>query len=153
MVAVGVLIAVEVSVGVSVGTGVLLGVLVGVLVAVSAGVAAGAATVIPAKSELLFGSGSCVLLDTLAVVLIAVPAGVPESTLNINEKLAPSPDARLEAAQLIVPVPPMGGVEQVHPGGAVMPWKVVLDGTTKVSTGLIAASGPLLVTIIELVVF
>jgi hypothetical protein len=146
---------VGVFVGVFVGVlvGVFVGVLVGALVGVLVGVAVGATTVVFAEAELLFGSGSGVSLATLTVVLIVVPGGVPGSTIKVSEKLAVPPGARLEAAQLMVPVPPTGGVVQVHPGGVTIPWNVVLAGTAKVSTGLIAGSGPLLVTDIELVMF
>ena len=145
--------AAGVGVLVAVAVGVLVGVEVAVLAGVLVGVAVGAITVVLAEAELLSRLGSYVSLDTLAVVLIMVPGGVPGSTLNVSKKLALAPEARLEAVQVTVPKPPMAGIVHLHPIGTMMPRNVVLGGTTKVSTGLAAASGPLFATEIALVVF
>ncbi len=120
---VGVFVAVLVLVGVFVGVavGVLVGVNVAVLVGVFVGVAVRATTVVLAEAELLFRLGSYVSLDTPAVVLIIVPGGVPGFTLNVTEKLTLAPEARLKAVQLTMPVPPVDGVVQIHPGGTAIP--------------------------------
>lgn len=125
--------------GVSVGSGSR-----GALVLVGAGstMVPGAMTLMLAAEMLLVRLGSWVLLNTPAVQLIVAPAGVPGLTCNVMGKLRVTPGCRAGPVQVIVPVPPMGGVEQAQPGGKVIPWKVVLGGVVKVSTGVAAGFGP-----------
>jgi imidazole glycerol phosphate synthase subunit HisF len=78
---------------------------------------------------------------------------VIEVTLSVSVKLAVAPTASELAEQLIVPVPPAGGVAHVQPDDTTMPSNVVRGGTAKVSTGLAAVSGPLLLTEIPAVMF
>ena len=52
------------------------------------------------------------------------------------------------SVHVIVPVPPTEGVVQVHPEGAVMPWKFVFGGVVSVNVIPAAATaGPLFVTL------
>ena len=77
-----------------------------------------------------------------------VPEGVPEFTFRTSVKLAVAFTARLGSLQVMVPVPPTGGVVgQVHPAGGVMDWKFVLGGVVWEKLAVVAAEGPLLVTL------
>ena len=122
-----------------------------VLVGTGTVVLAAARTLTLAADMLLVRLGSWVLLNTPAVTLICDPTGVPGLTCNTSGKLSVTPGCRAGPVQVMVPVPPMGGVEQAQPGGTVIPWKVVLGGVVKVSTGVAAGPGPLLVTLITAV--
>src|SRR5438477_288205 len=67
---------------------------------------------------LLVVLGSIVLLETLAVSVITLPAGVPAFTITTNVTVPEELAARLGFEQLAVPVPPTGGLLQVHPAVA-----------------------------------
>jgi hypothetical protein len=116
----------------------------GALVLVGAGtiVLPGAMTLMLAADMLLVRLGSWVLLNTPAEQLMVAPAGAPGLTCNASGKLRVTPGCMVGPVQVMVPVPPMGGVVQAQPGGKVIPWKVVLGGVVKVSTGVAAGFGP-----------
>ena len=106
----------------------------------------GSVTVIDAAAELLAALGSDASLETDAAVPISVPFPAHQLTLTPIVKTAGAPEASVAAVQLIVPVPPIAGFEQLHPAGDASDRNVVPDGTAPVSTGLAAAPGPLFVT-------
>ena len=118
----------------------------GLLLAVtSAGqviVQAGAATVVIMVAELFDEFGSDVLEDTFAVKVMVLPGGVLELTLTTTVNIALAPAARLGFVQVIDPVMPTAGVVQLHPGGALSDWNVVLDERVSESETLVAGSGP-----------
>src|SRR5947209_3594350 len=75
--------------------------------------------------------GTMLTAVAVAVSAMLVPEGVPAFTCKISVELAVAPKARLGSLQVIVPVPPTGGVVgQVHPAGGVMDWKLVFGGVT-----------------------
>ena len=99
---------------------------------------------------LLFaGFGSVVIELTLAVFEMVVPTGVPWSVVKLNWNVADAPLANEAIVQLIVPVPPAGGVVQVNAGPLVCEAeaKCVFAGTTSVSVTLIAGDGPAFATV------
>src|SRR6266576_4263296 len=76
--------------------------------------------------------GAMLVAVAVAVSVMLVPAGVPAFTWRTRVNVPVLFKARLPAAvQVIVPVPPTGGVvPQVHPAGGVMDRKFVLGGVT-----------------------
>jgi hypothetical protein len=104
-------------------------------------------TVVVATAELFPVFGSVVELETVAVLVITVPFPAHQFTLTTIVKIADPLAARLDAEQLIVPVPPTDGVEQVQPAAGEIDWKVVFVGVGSLSCGLVAAFGPLFVTV------
>src|SRR6267154_392393 len=92
--------------------------------------------------------GTMLVADTVAVSAIFVPNAVPAFTCRTKVKLAVPLTARLAIVQVIVPVPPTGGtVPQAQPAGGVIDWKVVFGGVFCVKLTVVAAAGPLLVTL------
>jgi hypothetical protein len=106
-------------------------------------------TVVVALAESFAAFASAVALIALAVLVI-VPAGAPASTLRTIENVAPRPLGSVAMVQVVVPVPPPGGVAHVKAGPAVCDCdtKVVFAGTTSLSETLEASDGPLFVTLI-----
>jgi hypothetical protein len=95
---------------------------------------------------LLARFGSEVVAATEEVAVIS-PAAVAD-TSTATTIFAEVPDARFaESVQLIVPVPPTGGVVQLHPAGARTESKVVFVGVASVKLTPVAAAGPLLVIV------
>src|SRR3954447_23617361 len=89
-----------------------------------------------AADEALFGAGfgSAVADVTFADATIAEPFAAAQSdsdTISVNAPLAPT--ARDGIVHVIGPVPPIAGVVQLHPAGAVHDWHVVWAGTAVVS--------------------
>jgi hypothetical protein len=80
----------------------------------------GVITVVVAPAVLLAGAGSVIELVTVAVLVMIVLSGVPGSTLTMSVKVAVERTGSRFVVQVIAPVPPTAGVEQLHPGGAVI---------------------------------
>ena len=93
--------------------------------------------------------GTMLVAVAVAVSVMVVPDGVPEFTCRISVNVPVLFTARVPVAvQVIVPVPPTGGVvPHVHPAGAVMDWKFVFGGVTCVNVAPLATAGPLFVTV------
>ena len=88
--------------------------------------------------------------EAFAVSEMDVPAVIPDATLTVIVKLAEAPEARLAIEQEIVPVPPDAGVMQLHPATLEMELNVKfagLEGSVSLSTTLLAAAGPLFITV------
>jgi hypothetical protein len=79
-----------------------------------------------------------------AVIVAAVTL---DGTFNTTTILAVSPTAKLGSVQVTVPVPPTAGVVHVHPTGAITDWYVVFAGVASVKLAVVAAAGPLFVTV------
>src|SRR5688500_8534126 len=103
-------------------------------------VGAGLAAMTVAVRELLVGSGSSVADATVAVLAMLVPLGRLQSTSTTRSKVTLAWGASALVAQLMVPVPPGGGVVQDQPAGAVSDWKVVPAGKASVKVTSSAAS-------------
>jgi hypothetical protein len=80
-------------------------------------------------------------------VAVIVPAAIVGATFRTTIMSAAVPDATLGSVQLTVPVAPTAGAVQVHPTGAETDANVVLVGVTSVKLAVVAAAGPLLVTV------
>ncbi len=106
----------------------------------------GSATVVVAVEELFVPFGSDVVLATDATLVIVEPLA-PELTCTTNVKVGDAAAAKLALVLVTVPVPPTGGVVDVHPAGAVNETKVVLAGTVSVTATFCASLGPPLVNI------
>ncbi len=93
--------------------------------------------------------GTMLVAVAVSVSEIFVPEGVPAFTCNTSVKFAVAFTARLVLSlQVMVPVPPTGGtVGQVHPAGGVIDWKFVFGGVVCVKLVVVAAAGPLFVTL------
>ena len=104
-------------------------------------------TVVVAFAELLPGVGSGVPLLAEAVfeMTVPLPAHCEIRTTIVN----PARTGEDSEAMLhdMVPVPPTDGVEQLQPLGAAIERNVVPAGVTSLSCTLVAASGPLFVTV------
>jgi len=90
--------------------------------------------------------GSPVALEVVAVLLRVVPAADP-GTFTTSVKLAVALAAKLAVLQWTFPVLPTAGVVQFQPAGTESDWKVVAVGMVSSSTAVVAALGPLLVTV------
>jgi len=108
---------------------------------------AAAVKVVVTLEALFAGAGSAVVVLTFAV-LVMVPVAVA-ATLNTKLNVAEAAGASTAIVQVIVPVAPTAGVEQVNAGPLV--WfaetNVVLAGTASVSETFAPAEGPLFVTV------
>src|SRR5580658_56238 len=80
-------------------------------------------------------------------VAVIVPAAIVGATFSTTIMSAAVPDAMLGSVQLTVPVAPTAGVVHVHPTGAETDANVVLLGVTSVKLAVVAAAGPLFVTV------
>src|SRR5690349_17840856 len=110
----------------------------------------GAAVTVTESVPLLFDrSGSAVSDSTLAEKEITVPLGVAGSTVTMRVNVAMSPDSMADVVQVTNPVPPMGGVVQLQPAGAISDLKVVWAGIVSARLTLPALSGPAFATVIE----
>jgi hypothetical protein len=92
-------------------------------------------TVFEALEVLSEECSSFVLLETVATLVMTVPSATPAFTLNVNEKTATAPTARVFMVQLIEPLPlPADGVVHVNAGPELCAsdTKVVLAGTESV---------------------
>src|SRR5580658_354606 len=118
---------------------------VAVLVTVSSPPAVVPTTVV-AVALLLLELGSLVAELAVAVSATRVPFAVPTFTFTTIEKLAVVLPAMLNVVHTTLPVPPLPGVVQVQPAGAVMETRVVLAGMASTKVTLSAALGPLSVT-------
>ena len=107
------------------------------------------ATTTFAVASLLVGLGSNVVAVTLAVSEMIVPDAVPAVTFRTGENVAVPPDASALMVQVIVPVAPTAGVEQLQPDGVGIETKVVLAGSASVKVTVEAEAGPLFLTIWE----
>jgi hypothetical protein len=108
------------------------------------------ATTTVAVAELFVGFGSVVLEETVAVSEIVVPAASPETTFTLIVNVALVLAASDAIVQVILPVLPEDGVEQDQPGAGVIVLNVRssgLAGIGMLSVMLLAADGPLLVTL------
>ena len=107
---------------------------------------------VTAEAELLAAAESTTSFETVAVLVVDVTGtgSVPthRSTLTMRVNWAEALMPRLAAEQLIAPVPPTGGVVQVHPAGAPTDANVVFGGVVSASLRLTATCGPLFVTVI-----
>src|SRR5205085_6316456 len=101
--------------------------------------------------ELFDESGSGVNELAFAVKLMTVPPGVLALTLTtiMNSTLCPA--GSTSPWQVIVPVPPTGGVVQLQ-SDPLMDWNVVFAGTDAESVGPEALSGPLFPKLIVYVI-
>ena len=105
-----------------------------------------ATTAVVVEALLFAGFASAVMLFTLAVAVMIVPAAVAAFTWTTMSKSATAPLGTERLVQVMVPVPPTGGVEHVQPAGGVMARKFVFAGMAKVRDAPAAALGPSLVT-------
>ena len=103
------------------------------------------ATVTLAVALLFEGLGSVTDEEPISVSVITVPVAVPAFTFATRVNEAAEPAARLAMLQLIVPVAPTAGVEQLHAAGLASETKVVLVGIASVKVTVVAAAGPLFV--------
>src|SRR4051794_40461822 len=103
-------------------------------------VGAGLAAMTVAVRVLFVGSGSSVAETTVAVLTMGVPLGRPQSTSTTSAKASLVCGATDAVVQVMVPVPPTGGVSQAQPAGAVSDWKVVPAGSGSVKVTVSAAS-------------
>lgn len=101
-------------------------------------------TVVVTLALLFNGFGSAVVALIVAVFVLVDPLAVPGSTLKTNSNEALAPLASEAMVQVIVPVPPGGGVAQTNAGPVVCvaPAKVMFAGTLSVSVTFAAAAGP-----------
>ncbi len=94
--------------------------------------------------------GSDVVVDTFATFAMVLPLAAEAAAAITNEKVAGPLGDSDPIVQVIVPVPPAGGVEQVNMGPAV--WdaetNVIPAGTASVSETVVALDGPLFVTVL-----
>jgi len=97
---------------------------------------------------LLVKFGTMLVAEAAAVSAIFVPDAVPEFTCKIKVNVALALRARLlPSVQVMVPAVPAVRGEHVHPTGGVIDWKFVLGGVVCVKVTVVAAAGPLLVTV------
>src|SRR5207249_4928983 len=98
-----------------------------------------------ADAELLFELGSAVSELAVAVSLIAVPSGAEQLTLATRTIVAELPGARVRRVIIwLLPELP-----QTPPSDEEQDTKVVEDGSVSLTVTDVAASGPLLVTVME----
>ena len=103
-------------------------------------------TTVVAVALLLAEFGSAAEEPTAAVSVMTVPFAVPAFTFTTKLKVAELSPAMFTLLQTTLPVPPTGGVRQLHPAGTAMDTNVVFAGTVATMVALSAALGPLLVT-------
>ena len=103
-------------------------------------------TVVITDVLLLADVGSLVVDETedAAVIDGTITVGATLTTTIMSAEL---PEARDDAVQLTLPVPPTAGVVQVQPAGAETEAKVVFGGVASRKAGAAAAPGPLLVMV------
>src|SRR5438477_9726588 len=98
-------------------------------------------------NELSFWVGSGVVDVIEPLKFRIVPRGVEDGVVTVR-KCAVEPGGRSVVEQVIVPLPPTGGIVQDHPAGAASEMNVVLFGVSNVSTTFSASSGPSLFALI-----
>jgi hypothetical protein len=91
-----------------------------------------------------FGSIADELTDTVPVITVPFAVALLTFTTSVNVPMV-NP-AMLALVQTTLPVPPTGGLRQLHPAGAAIDTNVVFVGTTATTVALSAALGPLFVT-------
>jgi hypothetical protein len=123
-----------------------------VFVSVTSALAA-APTVVAANCALFAEAGSAARELAAATFDRIVPSGTPAFTFATITNVALAPAARSGFVHVIVPVPPTGGVEQLHPLGAMIDWNPVFDGTVVANIAPPASLGPAFVTICVYVTF
>ena len=109
----------------------------------------GADTTVTRKElELLPGTGSAVADVTVAVFVKVDPTRAPEGTATTNVKVTEAPEFMIGAVQDTVPLAPTAGVVQVNAGDpdCARETNVVPGGNGSVKVTLVAADGPLFVT-------
>src|SRR5689334_22648523 len=74
---------------------------------------------------LLFAAAGSLVVAATDEVAVIEPAATDGPTFTTTKMSAEDPVAMLLALQVTLPVPPTGGVVQVHPAGAETDWKVV----------------------------
>src|SRR5262245_8763476 len=104
--------------------------------------------VVTAVALLLVASVSLVSEVTEAYAVKVPRAGARLSTHTTSEKTALSPLPRLAIEAETLPTSPTAGVKVVQPSGAVKDWNDVKSGRDAVNAAFVAASGPLLVTVV-----
>ena len=109
----------------------------------------GDATTVDAEALLFAGIGSLVAEETAGLFEITVPGAVPTFTLTMRGKLADVFAAIVARVQLTDPVPPTGGVLQLHPAGTPSETNVVFAGIVSVKVLVKAGFGPLFDTVCE----
>src|SRR5262245_54979171 len=98
---------------------------------------------VPVLLPVLASSGEL----ALAEFVMTVPMGDAAFTLTVRVTVALAPLAKVGPEQATAPVPPTGGVVgQLQPALALTETNVVLAGVVSESVGVVAGSGPLLVT-------
>src|SRR5205085_2214552 len=112
--------------------------------------AGGGFETVTATDAVLFGTtlGSGVMELTAAELMICVPFTVAQGTPTTSANCAVAPLSIDGALQLIWPPLPTVGVVQVQLAGAINDWKTVPGGRASNSATLLAASWPLLVTVV-----
>src|SRR5215212_6871750 len=93
------------------------------------------------------GLGSVVAELTVAVFVNAVPADLVPTDSATTGKAA-LPGAKDPIVQSTVPLAPTAGVEQLHPGGALLETKVVPAGSGSMTCADAAFAGPAFVATI-----
>src|SRR5947209_8330070 len=83
-----------------------------------------ATTVLLTVEELLALLASAVVLETLAVLLMVEPLASLALAFTTRLKMAVTPDARVGALAVMVPVPPTAGVVTANPAVPVNDTKV-----------------------------
>ena len=79
--------------------------------------------------KLLFALfGSVLAVDAVAVLVMRVPLPLQIRVLTTTVNTDETPEFRIAREQLIVPVLPTPGSEQLHPPGLVNDWNVVVAG-------------------------
>ena len=106
------------------------------------------ATVTMAVALLPVRFGTILLAVAVSVSAMLVPDAVLELTCSVSVKFAVALTAKVLAVQLMVPAAPTAGVVQIQPV-AVIAWKLVLGGVGCEKVSVVAAAGPLLVTLWE----
>lgn len=104
----------------------------------------GGVTVVVATALLLASALSKASLLPDTVFVIAPETAVTLATI-VNDAVAPLGIDAIE--QVIVPVPPIAGVVQLNPAGALTDWNVAPEPMTSTIFALAAASGPLFVSV------
>ena len=105
-----------------------------------------ATTAVVVEALLFAGFASAVVLAMLAVAVMIVPAAVAAFTWTTMPKSATAPFGTDGLVQVMVPVPPTGGVAHVQPAGGVIARKFVFAGMANVIDAPDAVVGPLFVT-------
>jgi hypothetical protein len=109
----------------------------------------GDATTVDAEALLFAGFGSPVADETAGLFEMTVPGAVPVFTLTTSGKPADVFAVIVAKVQLMDPVPPTGGVVQVHPAGTPSETNVVFAGIVSVKVFVRAGFGPLFETVCE----